>query len=146
MKANAISALRGDPSVDRSKQPLVSILTPLYNGEQHVRQCLEAVLAQTYSQWEYIIVNNCSTDTSLRIAEEYAAKEPRIRLYTNRDFVGAVANHNIALRYVSEESRYIKFAHADDWLFPECVARMVQVAEENPSVGLVELIAYMRTT
>ena len=123
--------------MNRSQQPLVSILTPLYNGEQYVRQCIEAVLAQTYSHWEYIIVNNCSTDNSLSIAEEYAAREPRIRIHTNRDFVGAVANHNIALRYISEASKYIKFAHADDWLFPECVEKMVQVAEENPSVGLV---------
>ena len=123
--------------MDRNQQPLVSVLTPLYNGEQHVRQCIEAVRAQTYSHWEHIIVNNCSTDNSLRIAEEYAAREPRIRLHTNREFVGAIANHNIALRYVSEASRYIKFAHADDWLFPECIERMVQLAENNPSVGLV---------
>ena len=132
-----MSALRTDPIMNRSQQPLVSVLTPLYNGEPYVRQCIEAVLAQTYSNWEYIIVNNCSTDNSLSIAEEYAAREPRIRIQTNREFVGAEANHNIALRYISEASKYIKFAHADDWLFPECIEKMVQVAEDNPSVGLV---------
>jgi glycosyltransferase involved in cell wall biosynthesis len=119
------------------QQALVSIITPVYNGERHLRTCIESVLAQTWTHWEYVIVNNRSTDGTLAIAEEYAARDRRIRVVTNETFVGVIANHNIALALASPESKYIKFVHADDWLFPECVAKMVSVAESHPTVGLV---------
>jgi glycosyltransferase involved in cell wall biosynthesis len=54
-----------------ANEPFVSIITPVYNGEAYLRECIESVLAQTYSNWEYIVVNNCSTDGTLRIAEGY---------------------------------------------------------------------------
>ena len=95
------------------------------------------MLAQTYSNWEYIIVENCSTDGSRDIAERYAAGEPRIRVQTNADFVTAMENHMIGFRLMSRESRYCKVVQADDWIFPECIERMVAVAETHPSVAMV---------
>jgi glycosyltransferase involved in cell wall biosynthesis len=95
------------------------------------------VLAQTYQNWEYVIVNNCSTDRSLEIGQSYAEKDTRIRIHNNQEFVGREANENIAFRQISPESKYCKMVHADDWLFPECIARMVIVAETNPTVGIV---------
>jgi glycosyltransferase involved in cell wall biosynthesis len=120
-----------------NEQPRVSMITPVYNGERHIRQCIDSVLTQTWSNWEYIIVNNRSTDRTLRIAEEYASRDPRIKVRTNAEFVGVIQNHNIALGHASPDSRYIKLVHADDWLYPECVASMVAVAEAHPRVGLV---------
>ena len=117
--------------------PLVSIVTPVYNGEAYVRQCVESVLAQTYTNWDYTIVNNCSTDRTLEIAREYAAKDQRIRVHDNETFVPVVANHNIALRQISPESKYCKVVFADDWLYPECLEKMVRLAEEYPSVVIV---------
>lgn len=117
--------------------PLVSVLTPVYNGERYLRECIESVLAQTYPHWEYIIVNNRSTDTSLAIAEEYAKTDARIRIHTNTEFVGALRNHNIAFRQMSPGSAYCKMVHADDWLFPQCLAQMVALAERHPSVAIV---------
>ena len=70
--------------------PFVTILTPVYNGEKYLAECIKSVLAQTYQNWEYIIVNNCSTDRSLEIAEHYAQKDPRIKVRTNTSFVGLV--------------------------------------------------------
>ena len=116
---------------------LVSVVTPVYNGERYLRECIESVLAQTYEHWEYILVNNCSTDRTLAIAEEYAARDPRIRVHDNAEFVRAIPNHNIALRAISPESRYCKPLGADDWLFPDCLAQMVALAEEHPSVAVV---------
>ncbi len=118
-------------------QPLVTILTPVYNGEKYLRQCIDSVLAQSYVNWEYIIVNNRSTDRSLEIAQTYAAKDSRIRIRNNPEFVGVMRNHNIAFREISHESKYCKVVQADDWLFPNCLAEMVKVAEANPSVGVV---------
>ena len=122
-------------SVD--SQPLVSVVTPVYNGEKYLAECIESVLAQTYQNWEYVIVNNCSTDHSLEIAQRYAGKDARICIQNNQQFVGSEANENIAFRQISPESKYCKMVHADDWLFPECLMKMVELAEANPSVGIV---------
>jgi glycosyltransferase involved in cell wall biosynthesis len=118
-------------------EPLVSVVTPVYNGAMYLRECIESVLTQTYQNWEYIIVNNRSTDDTLPIVEEYAKRSTAIRVYSNDKFLDVIANHNRALRLISEVSKYCKVLSADDWLFPECIARMVAVAEANPSVGIV---------
>ncbi|MGB2589051.1 MAG: glycosyltransferase family 2 protein [Candidatus Acidiferrum sp.] len=123
-------------SVD-SKQPLVTVLTPVYNGEAYLRECIESVLAQTYSNWEYCIINNCSKDRTLEIAEEYARRDARIRILNNTEFVGVIQNHNIAFRQISAESKYCKLVLADDWIFPECIEQMVRLAETHPTVGVV---------
>ena len=118
-------------------QPLVSVVTPVYNGEKFLAECIESILAQTYENWEYIIVNNCSTDRSLEIAQSYTKKDPRIRIHNNSVFVNSLQNHNIAFRQISPASKYCKIVHADDWLFPECIWQMVKLAEDNPTIGIV---------
>jgi len=86
--------------------PLVSVLTPVYNGAKYLSECIQSVLAQTYNNWEHVIVNNCSTDRSLEIAQNFAAKDRRIRVINNKKFVGLYRNHNIAVRQMSRESKY----------------------------------------
>jgi glycosyltransferase involved in cell wall biosynthesis len=118
-------------------QPLVSVVTPLYNCERYLSECIESVLAQTYENWDYTIVNNCSTDQSVEIAQDYARKDSRVHIVNNDRFLPVRANHNHALRQISENSRYCKVVQADDRLFPESIGRMVDVAEKNPTVGIV---------
>lgn len=125
------------PPLPAHRLPLVSVVTPVYNGEKYLVDCIESVLAQTYDNWEYIIVNNCSKDRTVEIARRYTEKDRRIRIHNNETFVDRLENHNIGLRQLSPESQYCKFVHADDWLFPDCLTRMVEVAEANPSVGVV---------
>jgi glycosyltransferase involved in cell wall biosynthesis len=119
------------------EDPMVTVLTPVYNGETYLAECIESVLAQTYSNWHYIIVNNNSTDKTLEIAERYARTDSRIKVHTYDVLVGVIENHNRAFRLVPNESKYCKIVSGDDWLFPECLSRMVEVAEANPSVGIV---------
>lgn len=119
------------------KEPLVSVVTPFYNTDEYLAECIESVLAQTYQNWEYILVNNCSTDRSAEIAQSYVGKDQRIRLIHNKNFLTQVQNYNHALRQICSESKYCKIVQADDWIFPECIAKMVEVAEANPSVGIV---------
>ncbi|NIR17307.1 MAG: glycosyltransferase, partial [Desulfobacterales bacterium] len=90
-----------------------------------------------YQNWEYVIVNNRSTDETQEIAERYASRDRRIRICNNEKFVGAIANHNIALTKISPHSRYFKMLQADDFLLPNCLEEMVRLAESNPSIGLV---------
>jgi glycosyltransferase involved in cell wall biosynthesis len=120
-----------------SAQPLVSVVTPVYNGGKYLAECIESVLAQTYQNWEYLIVNNCSTDRTLEIAQNYANKDKRIHIHNNKDFLNALQNHNHALRLISPDSKYCKIVHADDFIFPECLIKMVEVAESSQSVGIV---------
>lgn len=123
--------------MDSRPLPLVSIVTPVYNAAEYLPECIESVLAQTYQNWDYTVVNNCSTDASAKIARDYAAKDPRIRVYDNREFLRVIPNHNLALRQISPRSKYCKVVFGDDWIFPRCLEEMVAVAEENPSVGIV---------
>jgi polysaccharide pyruvyl transferase WcaK-like protein/glycosyltransferase involved in cell wall biosynthesis len=120
-----------------NSSPLVSVVTPVYNNQEYLAECIESVLAQTYQNWDYTIVNNCCTDGSAEIAHRYAAKDSRIKVHDNAQFLRAVPNHNLALRQISSESKYCKIVFADDWIFPRCLEEMVSVAEENPSVGIV---------
>jgi len=117
--------------------PLVSVVTPVYNGELFLRECIESVLAQTYSCWEYIIVNNCSTDRTLAIAQEYSQRDPRIRICSNDTLLDIISNHNKAFSLISPASAYCKVVSADDWLFRECIERMVTLAQIHPTIGMV---------
>lgn len=127
----------GEKSVNPASQALVSVVTPVYNGEKYLPQCIESVLAQTYENWEYLIVNNCSTDRTLEIAQAYARRDKRIRVLNKDKLLSLVDNWNRALRQISDQSKYCKVVHADDWIFPDCLKEMVRVAEANPSVALV---------
>ena len=123
--------------IDVDTQPFVSVLTPVYNGAKFLRECIESVLNQDYENWEYVLVNNHSTDNSLQIMREYEAKDDRIRIHNNREFLPQMENLNHAFRQISPKSKYCKVVHADDWMYPECLPKMVEVAEEYSSVGVV---------
>ncbi|MFH2066084.1 MAG: glycosyltransferase family 2 protein [Pseudomonadota bacterium] len=118
-------------------ESLVSIITPVYNGERYLTECIESVLAQTYTNWEYIILDNCSTDGTSRIAQLYAEKDNRIVVYHNDELVDVITNHNRAFQKISPESRYCKLLQADDWMFPDCIEAMVGLSDHNPDVGIV---------
>jgi glycosyltransferase involved in cell wall biosynthesis len=124
-------------TIPRGTQPLVSVVTPVYNGAEYLAECIESVLSQTYENWEYVIVDNCSTDGTLEIARAYEDRDPRISVKSPGVFVDLVESGNRSLREISPSSKYTKVLHADDWLFPECLARMVDLAQANPTVGVV---------
>ena len=118
--------------------PFVSIVTPFYNTREYLAECIESVLRQNYQNWEYILVDNCSTDGSSEIAESYASKFPgKVRVIQTKSFLSQVQNYNFALSCISPESKYCKMVQADDWIFPDCVRGMVEVAEAHPAVGIV---------
>jgi glycosyltransferase involved in cell wall biosynthesis len=109
----------------------------MYNNVEYVAECIESVRAQTYEHWDYVIVNNCSTDGSEKIARQFAAEDSRIRVLDNDSLLPALANHNRALRQISPASKYCKMVFSDDWLFPRCLEEMVALAEAQPSAGIV---------
>ena len=118
-------------------QPLVSVVTPVYNGAEFLDECIQSVLRQTYTNFEYIIIDNCSTDRTADIASTYAQKDSRLRLHRNTDFVGVIENHNIAFSLISPAAKYCKVVSADDFIFEDCLTRMVGLGEEHPDVGII---------
>jgi len=116
---------------------LVSVVTPFHNTAEYLAQCMESVLAQSYSNFEYILVDNCSTDGSGEIAQKYAHLDRRIRLIRRSTLLSQVQNYNSALAEISEASQYVKIVQADDAVFPSCLELMVRVFEQSDSIGLV---------
>ncbi|HEY7196471.1 MAG TPA: glycosyltransferase [Gaiellaceae bacterium] len=120
-----------------SDRPLVGIVTPVYNGADYLAECIESVLAQSYEHWEYVVCDNASTDGSADIAEEYARRDPRVRVERHTEHVPFLRSWNRSVRALPEGSAYCKVICADDMLMPTCLEQMVGLAEATPSVGVV---------
>jgi len=116
---------------------LVSVVTPVYNGADYLAECVESVLAQTYENWDYTIVDNASEDATPEIAQRYASRDSRIRHLRFEEFVDATVNHNRAFDAISPDSEFCKVVQADDCLYPECISLMVAAAEISDTVGIV---------
>ena len=112
------------------------MVTPVYNGEKYLAECIDSVLAQTHDNWEYIILDNCSTDATLSIAQDYARKDLRILVHANDQFLGVIDNHNRAFHLISPDSTYCKVVSADDWIYPDWL-RAGRVAESILRSGLL---------
>ena len=120
-----------------AERPLVSVVTPFYNTKDYLAEAIESVLAQTYRHFEYLLVDNISTDGSADIAHHYAELDDRIRVVKNPEFVSQPANYNGALAQVPPRADYIKILQADDKLFPRCLEEMVALMEAQPTAGFV---------
>jgi glycosyltransferase involved in cell wall biosynthesis len=119
-----------------SVQPKVSLVTPVYNGARFLGEAIESVLSQTYSNWEYIIADNCSTDDTLSVARLYAARDGRIRVVRTAPHLPLMQNWNRALGLLPPDTAYTKELHADDILLPNCLAEMVALLEECPTAAI----------
>lgn len=109
---------------------MVSIIMPCYNAGKYIREAIESVLNQTYSDWELIIVDDGSTDNSMDIAERLAISDSRIRLIMQPN-AGACRARNNGIEHANGE--YVKFLDADDILEPECLLTQVnQIASLHP--------------
>jgi glycosyltransferase involved in cell wall biosynthesis len=118
-------------------EPLVSVVTPVYNGADYLVECIESVLAQTYVNWNLAIVDNASTDATPEIASRYASADSRIRHLRFDEFVDVTHNYNRAFESIADESEFCKVVGADDLLFGECLERMVGAAQVSDTVGMV---------
>jgi glycosyltransferase involved in cell wall biosynthesis len=120
-----------------SSEPLVSVVTPFHNTGAYLAECIESVLSQSYKNFEYVLVDNQSTDRGGEIAEEYARRDARIRFIRSDRLRPQVPNYNFSLAQIHPSSAYTKIVQADDWLFPRCLTEMVELAEEHPRVAIV---------
>lgn len=95
--------------------PKLSVIVPIYNTENYLRDCIESVLAQTFTDFELILVNDGSTDGSGSICDEYAGKDPRIRVI-HQENGGVTRARKAAMRIAA--GSWISFIDSDDWISP----------------------------
>ena len=112
----------------------VSIGLPVYNGENYLKDALDSILAQTYTDFELIISDNASTDRTSEICQAYAAKDPRIRYYRTEKNLGAAWNFNHVFEISYGE--YFKWAAHDDIIAPDYISKCVEVLDNDKSVIL----------
>ena len=118
-------------------EPFVSVVTPVYNGGAFLEECIRSVLSQTHRNFEYVIVDNHSTDDSAAIAARFAASDERVRVVQPPRHLSQTDNFNFSVGCTSKDAVYIKTVHADDSLFPDCIERMVAIGERYPNVGVI---------
>lgn len=107
----------------------VSIIMPNYNCERFIHETIDSVLNQTYTNWELLIVDDCSTDKSVKIIQEYCENDERIKLFVNEKNSGAAASRNWALREAT--GMWIAFLDSDDLWLPEKLEKQLAFMVEK---------------
>src|SRR5688572_2541323 len=110
-------------------KPLVSVLITAYNREKYIAASIESVLAQSFEDFELVIVDDCSRDGTLRVAEQYLF-DPRVRIAKNEQNLGDYPNRNRAAKLA--QGQYLKFHDSDDLMYPHCLATMVMLLDAEP--------------
>ena len=118
-------------------RPLVSLCVPARNAARFIEETLRSIVAQTYANWELIIVETCSTDATRQIVKAFLAKQndPRIQLHLNDAPLDMAGNWNRAVSLA--KGQYIKLVCADDTLARHCLETELRVLEQDPGVVLV---------
>lgn len=111
------------------KNNLVSIIMPAYNAEKYIGEAIESVIAQTYKDWELVIVDDCSKDKTAEIAQSYVTKDSRIKLYKLKQNKGVANARNVAME--KAQGQYIVFLDSDDMWLPEKLAKQIEFMREN---------------
>ncbi len=111
------------------KRPLVSIITPNYNCGNFIALTIESVIAQTFTDWEMLIQDDCSTDNSYEIALEYAKKDSRVKVFRNEKNSGAAITRNNAIKIA--QGKYLAFLDSDDIWFPEKLEKQLEFMQKN---------------
>lgn len=121
-------------------KPLVSVLMTVYNAEQFLAEAIESILSQTYDNFEFIIVEDCSTDASREIILSYAAKDKRIKTILHSENKKINYSRKEYLQFA--KGKYCAVLDADDVAFPERLEKQVNYLEANPDIYLVGTDGY----
>ena len=113
--------------------PALSVITPAYNAEAYVADCIESVLGQTFDDLELLIVDDGSTDGTADLIAKYAAQDARVRGFRGPN-CGVSHARNVALQH--SRGRYLALLDADDQWDPSFAATMVSILERQPEVGV----------
>lgn len=116
-------------------ETLVSIVLPVYNGEKYLASAIDSIIAQSYKNWELIIVNDCSTDSSAEIMEQYVKKDERIRVIHNKENLNQPSSLNVG--FSQAKGVYYTWTSDDNLLKPEMLDTLVDAMKKDSSLALV---------
>jgi glycosyltransferase involved in cell wall biosynthesis len=119
----------------------VTIGLPCYNSERYIRQSIESLLAQTYTNFLLVISDNASTDSTAAICQEYASRDVRVRYNRNPVNIGNPSNFNRVVELTT--TPFLKWSTSDDYWAPTMLERAMEVMERDPSVALCYPAAYL---
>ena len=111
------------------QEGLVSIVTPVYNAERFIKETIDSVIAQTYKNWEMILVDDCSSDSSAEIIDEYVISDSRIKYMKNAENSGAAVSRNAGIE--AAEGQYIAFVDSDDVWESEKLEKQLEFMKEK---------------
>ncbi len=109
--------------------PLVSIITPAYNTESVIRDTVESVIAQTFGDWELLIIDDCSTDNTRKVAMEYSGKDSRIKVLSTDRNSGIAVARNVGIE--AAEGRYIALCDSDDLWAEDKLEKQIAFMQEK---------------
>jgi len=115
-----------------NKNPKITALMPVYNGEEYLREAIESILSQSFEDFEFLIINDGSTDSSVKIIKSYS--DPRIRLVSNQENVGIAGSLNKGIKFARGE--YIARMDSDDISLPKRFERQAGFLDRNPNIGI----------
>ncbi|WP_414698574.1 glycosyltransferase family 2 protein [Peptacetobacter sp. AB845] len=111
------------------QEGLVSIVTPVYNAERFINETIDSVIAQTYDNWELILVDDCSSDNSAAIIDEYVKKDSRVKYIKNKENSGAAVSRNAGIEMA--KGQYVAFVDSDDVWKPEKLEKQLAFMKKN---------------
>ena len=115
----------------------ISIITASYNYAQYISECIESVIAQTYQNWELIIVDDGSTDNSVEIIQSYCKKDHRIKLYQHKNGQNKGLKDTILLGLKQANSEWVAFLESDDKFLPNYLEEKIKIIEQEPDVKFI---------
>lgn len=115
--------------------PKVSVIMGIYNGEKTMKRAIDSIVDQTFTDWELIICDDCSTDNTYKIASEYAQKDNRIKVMQNKKNMRAAYSRNQCLKHACGE--YIAVMDDDDICLPERFEKQVKYLDEHTEMAVV---------
>ncbi|MGM0469186.1 MAG: glycosyltransferase family 2 protein [Promethearchaeati archaeon] len=125
------------------KSPFITVFTPNYNREKVVHETIESILNQTYGNFEYIIIDDGSTDKSWEIIQKYANKDDRIKPFRNKENLKIVKTRNKGFKLSSPDAKYFAIIDSDDVALSKRLELQVKFLETHPEYGLVGSNKYL---
>ena len=114
------------------KFPKISVIMAVYNSEKFLNESINSILNQTFKDFEFIIINDCSTDNSLKIIKEFIKKDNRIKLINNERNLGAAGTRNEGLKIA--KGKYIAILDSDDISYTQRFVIQYNYLEDNPHI------------
>lgn len=116
-----------------TKKPIISVLMAVYNGEKYLEQSVQSILGQSFTDFEFLIINDGSTDNTVSMIESYG--DPRIRLHTNEKNLGQINSLNVGLKLA--EGKYVARMDADDYAMPERLEKQLEFIQKEQEYSVV---------